>query len=287
MRHLLITILLCATFIAKSQEIQLFDWARTAPLAGTVETIDGRTAVKLTKASKAMIPLLITDVNAIHQPYFGLRGEVRYQALVEDFLEMWVTFDDGSRFFSRTQADEGPVAWLNGDSDWRPLLLPFSADGSTATPVRIELYAAPPAPGTLWVSNLELVQAADMASLSHHSSASATGHPAAWWSDQQAGLAGGIAGAAVGILGGLFGLLAAQGRARGAAMAFTIVLAVAGIACLALGLYALNAGQPYGVWYPLVLVGGIGLVIGLWGRFVFRGAYTRHELRQMRARDAQ
>ena len=40
-----------------------------------------------------------------------------------------------------------------------------------------------------------------------------------------------------------------------------VTVAIAGCVVLVLGLAALGMGQPYAVWYPLVLVGGLSAVI--------------------------
>ena len=82
-----------------------------------------------------------------------------------------------------------------------------------------------------------------------------------WWTSQQAGLIGGIAGSVVGVLGGiagtLAGTLAPRGKARGFVMGLFVSMLAVGIVTLAVGIVAVAIGQPYAVWYPLVLLGGI------------------------------
>ena len=64
-----------------------------------------------------------------------------------------------------------------------------------------------------------------------------------------------------GILGSLGGMLAPRGRARGLVLGlYGLVLCVT-IVLLAAGLFALYAGQPYGVWYGLMLPGLLGTVV--------------------------
>ena len=88
-----------------------------------------------------------------------------------------------------------------------------------------------------------------------------------WWTDPQAAWIGAIGGSAIGLLGAILGVVGGICAPRGMCkrlvlglMAFNII---SGIVLLAAGIVALSARQPYAVWYPLVLGGGIlGLVDG-------------------------
>ncbi len=86
-----------------------------------------------------------------------------------------------------------------------------------------------------------------------------------WWTQAQSGLIGGIGGGALGVLGGTLGALAGILVPRGKGK--TIVLggmwmgALGGLAALGAGVYALATKQPYHVWYPLLLGGGIGTIV--------------------------
>jgi len=64
-----------------------------------------------------------------------------------------------------------------------------------------------------------------------------------------------------------------------------VTLTVIGTAVLVLGLCALLSGQPYGVYYPLLLAGGLDAVI--FGALipVARRRYTECELRRIGAAD--
>jgi MFS family permease len=95
-----------------------------------------------------------------------------------------------------------------------------------------------------------------------------------WWTDQQAGLFGGIAGGVGGLLGGIFGTLAGICAPRGKCKMLVVGLALfmigAGIISLVVGVVALALQQPYGVYYPLLLIGvvcttvfGVGLPVVL------------------------
>jgi hypothetical protein len=64
-----------------------------------------------------------------------------------------------------------------------------------------------------------------------------------------------------GILGSLGGMLAPRGRARGLVLGLYALVMCATAVLLAVGLFALYAGQPYGVWYGLMLPGLLGTVV--------------------------
>ncbi len=80
-----------------------------------------------------------------------------------------------------------------------------------------------------------------------------------WWTEQQAGLIGGIAGSVFGIFGGIFGTVAGICAPKGKCKALVLGMAGAiitmGIISLIAGMAALLLGQGYFVYYPLILLG--------------------------------
>ena len=62
---------------------------------------------------------------------------------------------------------------------------------------------------------------------------------------------------------------------------------VAGVVCLVLGIVALVLGQPYAVYYPLLLIGVLAAVLGGVGIPVSRQRFAEAELRRMQALDAR
>lgn len=107
-----------------------------------------------------------------------------------------------------------------------------------------------------------------------------------WWNAQTGTLIGAIGGGGLGgVVGGvcipLLCVLANKGKAR----RVVIPLHTAIVACSALilftGLYAVVAGQPYHVWYPLVLIGGIMAVVCGSLLPVTVGGYRRAEQRRL------
>ena len=89
----------------------------------------------------------------------------------------------------------------------------------------------------------------------------------AWWTETTGTILSAYGGAGVGIIGGLFGtavgVLAPRGVGRQVITAAQYALTAVGVVVLGLGLTGLVTGQPYHVWYPPTLVGGVmAAVIG-------------------------
>lgn len=100
-----------------------------------------------------------------------------------------------------------------------------------------------------------------------------------WWGV----LAGGVGGSMIGMLGALMGVLLPRGIGRVAFQLIFTVLAVAGLVCLGFGLYALAAGQPYGIWYGPVLTGALCTVLCGGAVFLVRAISIQIDKRRMQA----
>jgi hypothetical protein len=191
---------------------------------------------------------------------------------------MWSHFPNGEALFSRTLARSGLLQRIEGTSPWRAFSLPFVSNESIGAPSMLKINVVFAGKGKIWLSPLRLVQYAP----GEHAMAAL----GAWWSDQQAGLIGGIAGTVLGCLGGLIGTLAGLGKARRLVIALMWAMLVSGVACLLFGAVALSLGQPYAVYYPLLLLGLIATLVTGPQIPMVRRRYEQIELRKMAAMDA-
>jgi len=243
------------------------DWNDAAPISG--EVVNGRVVIT---SEAGTHPVTVIESPGVGGTGYAVRGEVAYEDVVgTGYLEMWSHFADGGSYFSRTLDTQGPMAALQGDSAGREFELPLLLNGA-APPQRLEINVVLPEGGTVSIGAMSLVSLDD------------TG---AWWDDSTAGLIGAVAGTAIGLLGAAVGILAGTGRARRFVVATFAVMATTGLALLVWGIVALAGGQPYAVYYPLLLGGGIiTLVFGL-GMPGVRRRYRDQELRRIKALDAR
>ncbi len=93
----------------------------------------------------------------------------------------------------------------------------------------------------------------------------------------------GVGGSLGGLLGAAAGILAPRGKCRTLILGAMVVLVAIGVVQLVLGIIALTSGQPYGIWYPMLLCGVImTFVIG--GLIpVVRMRYAQAEQRRIEA----
>lgn len=223
-------------------------------------------------------PLVTLESPPIRSAGYAVRGRVRYDDVQGvGYLEMWSHLREGA-FFSRTLGDSGPMQRLEGSSDWRRFALPFFNREGGAPPTKLVLNLVLAGSGTVELGPLELVELTSQEDL--------VSVPGAWWTDREAGLLGGVAGSLLGLLGAVAGSLVSMGRAKGFVLAALRVVAVVGVGSLVLGAVALQAGQPYAVYYPLLLVGGLGAVLGVGLQRPAGRRYEQLELQRMHALDA-
>jgi peptidoglycan/LPS O-acetylase OafA/YrhL len=92
-------------------------------------------------------------------------------------------------------------------------------------------------------------------------------------------------GLVAGLMGGLVGWLVPRGRARNFILRAWFALWALAVALLVVGIVALVDGQPWGVWYGLILPGTVGtLVVGA-NSLVILKRYREVEERRVSARD--
>jgi hypothetical protein len=235
---------------------------------------DADVMVDLSKTTP--VTVLSVDQPGIKKSSYSVIGEVKYEDVKgEGYLELWSTFPDGARYFTRTLGTQGAMKKLDGSSGWRWFELPFkSKDGYYPTRLEVNVVGTG---GKVWLRNGKMAEG-----IATWSAAD----PNAWWGERQGGLLGGIFGSSLGVAGGIVGLLAARGRGRNAVMALIGTMIIMGIMLVMTGLFALLMGQGWPVYYPLLLCGVISTVVAGGMLPVIRRKYAEIELRKVGAMDA-
>jgi hypothetical protein len=100
-----------------------------------------------------------------------------------------------------------------------------------------------------------------------------------------------LPGTALGVAGGLWGSLAgalgSKGKARSLIWGGYWLLLGVGVIVLAASVLALIDGQPYGVWYALLLPGALSLLVIAPLGYVVKTAFRRADEMKMRAQEFQ
>jgi len=107
------------------------------------------------------------------------------------------------------------------------------------------------------------------------------------WFDpnRYAWIPGTVYGVVAGLMGGLVGWLLPRGRARNFLLRAWFTIWGVALALLILGFVALAKGQPWGVWYGLLLPGALGtLVLGANSPVILK-RYREVEERRLAAKD--
>ena len=271
---------------AREDVIRSIDWkalaaARTLA-SGVVVTADDGKASNLRLAHEGpgdrTFHLVTIERPAITSARYAIRGQVKYEKVAAgSYLEMWNHIGDGA-FFSRTLGDGGPMGQLSGSGSWREFMLPFLNREGGPAPQKLVINLVLKGSGRVEIGPIELVQ--------YGRDETMAGGGSGWWSDRHAGLLGGLVGSMLGILGAVIGALGSAGRAKRFVLGTLRVLAVLGIGALGAGVVALSLAQPYGVYYPLLLIGTITAALGLALPRVLVKRYEECELRRMQALDA-
>lgn len=251
-------------------------------LAGEVRVAPGQEPAEWLVISHAdgpkLFPLLEIAHPGVNPPGYLVRGKIRYEGVQGDgFVEMWSHLPDGSAYFTRTLGEMGPMAKLTGTSTWRDMALPFSLqiDEKTSAPGpnKLVLNLFLPGPGKVELGPWELIQLP------------AGAKSAAWWPDSTGGWIGGILGSLIGFLGATIAIGSKLGLSRNLSLSLAGVAIGLGALLLVTGFIALLLGQPYAVYYPLLLVGLLGVVILCIMVPTILARARQRELRRMQALD--
>jgi hypothetical protein len=223
--------------------------------------------------------LLTLENPGITKPRYAVWGRVRYANVDgEGYLETWNCFPGGERYYSRTRLSAGPMASLRGSSNWRDFVLPYYMDQDTRRPDKLVVNLVLPGRGTVWVGPLRLVQ--------YDLNEDPCAAPGEWWGERTAGVVGGLCGVTLGILGALIGCLTSTGRGRAAVLGGMKGMIAVGGASLVVGVAAVLLGQPYHVYYLLLLSGFLAAGLPLVLLSTCRKRFEEMELRKIAAMDA-
>lgn len=224
-------------------------------------------------------PLLVINRPGILSSQYAVTGRVRCKEVEgKGYLEMDNHFSGNRYYFTRTLASSGLLQNLEGTSPWRPFSLPFTVTPGTQGPEWLQINVVLRGRGTVYLSPLRLVQYAD--------DEDPLAIPGQWWDDRTGGLLGGIGGGILGCLGGLIGVLSGLGKARRLVLWLTTALLLTGLLLVAAGIVAAVQSQPYGVCYPILLLGTISSAVCGGMLPALRRRYEQLELRKMTAIDA-
>ncbi len=284
-----ITLGLSLHLFGSETTLATYDWQKLAATgqlsSGTLTTNGGRTALYFVNTNLAGVsfPLLAIQAPAIKANTYALRGEVRYEAVQGDgYLEMWSYFapekagGTEGQYFSRTLGSMGPMRKITGNSDWRIFTLPFDRTGAKTSLAHLKVNLVLPGQGRVWLGNLSLVEFSK-------GLGEAVQTPGAWFSDQTAGLIGGLGGAFLGCFVPALTWLARGGRCRSFVLGTLAALVVLGVLLTIVGIVALALKQPYGVWFVFLLMGVLLVTILPSQRRALRKSYDDLGLRKLTA----
>jgi hypothetical protein len=276
-----LAVVLATPLACAGRTLQEFSWSdlqvETRLESGEVVAADASTpfeslVVENTKSSRATFRILFVVGPGTLSDY-AIRGRVAYDGVEGiGYLEMWSYFPHGRRRFSRTLGNSGPTQGLTGTSDWREFELPFFQGEERRMFSYLIVNVVLPGKGKVRLGPLRLVELAEP-----------------WWDVRRSWLIGAVGGPLMGVLCALVLWLASRGRARRIVVGAVAVMLAAAVGSLVVGLAAVCSSQPYAIWYPPLLVGGLPLLLAplyVYARRERRKRLEQAELRKMEARDA-
>ena len=249
----------------------------------SVRVADGVLHVEAVSGQPQQILIQLPEPG-INLPVYALTGMVRYDIEGEGYLQLDNHFGESGTFFTKSLAPQGPLAALSGRSGWRPFVLPFYAnsgdqsESGVMTPEALTLSVYLPGSGHAELRDVGLYQYA--------AGEDPLGGGASWVGGFTTTWIGVIGGCLIGLWGGFVGYLVPRGKARGFVIGSANLLVVAGIVVFFAGLYAIGTGQPYGIYYPLLMLGAILVFVVGWLRLGLPRRYEAVELKKMQAMDA-
>jgi len=255
------------------------------PVSGVYEPVglDGRwqaLRIRRTESTPATLPIAVLEGISPTSSLFAVEGQIRYRDVQGDaYLEMWTVFPDGSRYFSRTLLDDGPMKKISGTSDWRVFSLPFTITTSPLPErVTLEINLVMPGRGIIDIGPFRIANLSPDLYREH-------GY---WWTGQTAGWIGGLFGVGIALVTILLNYLVRRQVPYSFIRGVLLVEFGLGVIAFAAGLVAMMyCFQPYFVNFPLIFLGAFMCFYAPAGAYRLRRYYREIELRKMRAMDLQ
>jgi hypothetical protein len=248
------------------------------------ELIDEDTVSITATPGEQFRPLIELENPGITSAVYALKGMIRYENVEGDgFLQLDSHFGAKGTFFTKSLAPAGPLGKISGSSDWRPFLLPFYANsgdqagGASPLPEKLSLGLYLPGSGAVSIRGLGLYQYA-----AGEDPLQATGQ---WMTERDSSLLGAIGGSLLGIWGALIGVISARGKGRRFVLGSAMALLFVGFASIVIGVVALAAAQPYGVYSLFLLIGILLVALMAVLRRTLSMRYEQLELKRMQSMD--
>ena len=160
----------------------------------------------------------------------------------------------------------------SGTGIWRDFRIPFALGGAKLESVAPYITVTIHGKGTVEIKGLDVYTDSEIE----------------WFNQCASNTILNWGGAIGGCFGGLIGVLCflvSRGKGRRLMTGLLVFGITTGAILLAAGLVALCLGQPYHVWYPFVLGGGIPVLALSYVFWAVRRGYKYSELRKMQALD--
>ena len=266
----MISLVFVAMILGVEPESKPLPWKEKLPANASVVGAGADQLVTVTGSANPTntVVLDLQNPSLPHHQYL-LKSKIKFENVKGDgYLEMLNYFESGGPYFTRTLATTGQLGKITGTSDFREIALPFNASNGVL-PKRITVAVVLPGEGKVTIKPFVTEQWTTFSLLTYES-----------------GLLGAIVGGICGLLGGFFGVMAAIPPLRRYMFPFGIFVAGCSVIMLIVGLVFLCTGQPWGLWYPLVLVGILGTVIFGVNAFVARHRLMADESRRIAAASA-
>lgn len=248
---------------------------------------DGTVRVVAPYGEPAVVPLGSFPIKDMQSRTYTLQLTVDHSIVGQPaYFEMWTELDDGRRFFSKTLASVGPMKKLAGTAERREVVIPASLKGSSQNAIAAELLLVMPSGGTVTLRKGGLVDLPG----GFGSLGQLAGGPNPWLPAWFGAVFGSVFGVLCGCLGAFYSYSFRSGKLWELMQFFPTVFGVLSAVILVVGIVAIALRQPYHVWYPLVLIGALGVMLAPTLSWQMKRQFPKEassfEDRQMQAMDA-